>query len=85
MRRLLLLGLIAVASVFVAVTLGAPVASGGGDGCPGNFGLYPLSGVDDPLAYLDENGNGYLCNYLRKDLKKPDFIDDNIKLSKKTV
>lgn len=80
MRRLLMVGLIAATTAVIGV-LGAPVASGANDGCSGQYVLY-FAGVGHPA---DENGNGYICIQSRKDPRKPDFVDDNLKPSKKQV
>jgi hypothetical protein len=67
----------------LALTVAAPAASGGGDGCPGQYGQYFVPSVDDPLFFVDKNGNGYVCEYVGKGTTKEPFIDDNNKPSKK--
>jgi hypothetical protein len=68
----------------LALTVAAPVASAGGDGCPGQYDPYVLSGVDDPHASVEQNGNGYICEYVGNGAKEP-FVDDNHKPPKKSL
>ena len=84
MVRTVWFGIVAVLAA-LAMTVGTPVAAGGGVGCPGQYEQLFLTEPDDPRNIHNENFNGYICEYVGKGTTKPPYVDDNNKQPKKQI
>ena len=65
---------VAALAAALALAVGAPVASGGGDGYPGQYERHVVN-ANDP--FVDDNLNQIICQYVGKNANKDAFVDDH--------